>query len=494
MKLMHRFAGLAGAALFLLTSTAHAESPARIPLSGYLTTATGAAIDGEVEVSFTLYAAPSGGDGVIFTETRTVSAKDGRFAVQLGDGETPMDLSLFRDVDGLWLGISVDGDREMSPRIAMTSVPYAAHAQTAMDARTLDGLDVEAFMRVGDIDLPGLRTELDDLNAKIGNTSALKAAFDVLKQSFAEQSAAFESLREEVGDGVVDTVGQLAADMAAQKELVKALDTRLGDLGEFTTGLSEQIEAIAGHVGGDVPAGLDAALQGLSDQLGALASETDARLFQVQNDVDLAAVELSTATELVAAQNVALEALAASIDGYAAVAEQLAVQMTETAQQAGAAAELASIADSKAQAAQTKAEQALASGEALAFSLQNVQSELAAIISAGDDANTAAINQIVSDYSAAIGAAVSDAQAALSAVEEHVADGSFQSFVVDALQAAEAATSGAAAQASDAMDTATDAAAVAEANAQALADSEQEILSLTERVAALEAAIAAMQQ
>jgi hypothetical protein len=61
MKLMHRFAGLAGAALFLLTSTAHAESPARIPLSGYLTTATGAAIDGEVEVSFTLYAAPSGG-------------------------------------------------------------------------------------------------------------------------------------------------------------------------------------------------------------------------------------------------------------------------------------------------------------------------------------------------------------------------------------------------------------------------------------------------
>jgi hypothetical protein len=495
MKLVHKFAGLAGAALFLLTSTAHAEAPARIPIQGYLTTATGSPIDGAVEVTFTLYASPNGPDGALFSETRSVSAAEGRFALQLGDGGAPMDLGLFRDVDGLWLGISVDGDREMSPRIAMTSVPYAAHAHTASDALTLDGYSADEFARIDEIDVTGLRADLDALTSKVGDTSAIKAAFDALKQAFDEQREAFESLRDEVGVDAAATVAQLASEVATQKELVKGIDERVVGLGEFAQALAAQIEALGSGQGGSSD-GLSAVVSALSDEFAALQGQTDARIFQMQNDIDLAAVDLSTATEMVQAQNSALEAITSTLEEYVSVAEQLATSVADVAAQAEAAAQLASAADFTAQAAEAKADsavhqagQALASAEALAASIEYVQSDLAAAINTVDNESKEAINQLISDYSAAIGSAVAGAQGAMAAVEAHIADTSFETQVnvkfaqiLDALVLAEGT-----------YDLAAEASATADTNAGLLLQKDAEIQALTQRIEALEAFAASMQ-
>lgn len=494
MKLVHRFAGLAGAALFLLTSTAHAEAPPRIPIQGYLTTAAGSPIDGAVEVTFTLYASPSGPDGVIFSETRSVSAADGRFALQLGDGSAPMDLGLFRDVDGLWLGISVDGDREMSPRIAMTSVPYAAHAQTASDALTLDGYTADEFARVDEIDMSGLRADLDALTSKVGNVSAIKTAFDALKEAFDEQREAFDSLRDDVGAGVPGSVTQLASEVATQKELIKGIDDRVMGLGELAQSLADQIAALSGTHGG-TPDGLSAVVSALGDELTALQSETDAHLVQMQNSIDLAAADLSTATGMVNAQNTALEAIASTLEEYATVAEQLAARVDGVAAQADAAAQVATNAGFTAQAADAKAEeaahqagQALASAEALAAGMEYVQSDLAASIAAVDNASQEAVNQLISQYSAAIGSAVADAQGAMAAVEAHIADTSFQTEVnakfgqlLDALVMAEST-----------YDLAAEASATADTNAGLLLQKDAEIQALTQRIEALEAFAASM--
>ncbi len=496
MKLVHRFAGLASAALLLLTSTAHAEAPARIPIQGYLTTASGSPIDGTVEVTFTLYASPSGPDGVVFSETRSVSAADGRFALQLGDGSAPMDLELFRDVDGLWLGMSVDGDREMSPRIAMTSVPYAAHAQTATDALTLDGYSADEFARTDEIDMSGFRADLDALTSKVGDTTAIKAAFDALKQAFDEQRDAFDSLRDDVGAGPAGSVSQLASEVATQRELLQGIDERVLGLGELTQSLADQIAAL-GNAPGGAPGGLSAVVSALGDEFAALQSQTDARLLQMQNDIDTAAGDLSTAAAMVNAQNAALEAITSTLEEYATVAEQLAASVSDVAAQADAAAQVASnagftaqAADAKAEAAAHQAGQALASAEALAASIEYVQSDLAARITAVDNASQEAINQLISEYSAALGSAVADAQGAMTAVEAHIADTSFEAQVnskfaqiLDALVLAGAT-----------YDLAAEASATSDANAGLLLQKDAEIQALTQRIEALEALAESMQR
>lgn len=492
MKLTHRYAGLTGAALLMLASAAHAEAPARIPLQGVLTTASGAPIDGDVEVTFTLYASPMGTEGQIFTETRLVSADDGRFALQLGDGDAPLDLDVFGEVDGLWLGIAVDGDREMSPRIAMTTAPYAAHARTATDASTLDGFTADDFARVDDIDIDGLRADIDALTGKVGESSTLKAAVDSLKQAFAEQVAALDTLRDDVGEGLADTVAQLAEELGLQKEFVKSFDERITGLAGLVEALGTQLQALSG----DGASELADLVSALAAKFTELESRTNARMLQMQDDLDLTVVELGKGLDAIATQNSALEAVASTLEDYTGVTEQLAGQVADVAQQAGATAQLASDTDFRVQAieatagsaAQT-ASQALASGEALAASLEYVQSDLNAALHAGDAANQAAIAQLISDYSASIGKALADSQAALTAIQTHVGDSS----LADSMLALFNKATDVEQLAGEAFDRAAEASQTADTNAGLLLQKDAEIQSLTARIEALEAIVASMQ-
>jgi hypothetical protein len=140
----HRLLALATVSLALLgPRVAHADAPAVVPIQGILSDSEGAPLDGNVAVTLALYDAPTDG-AVLHTETMTLSVDRGFFTAYLGTLNA-IDLALFRDVGTIYLGITVGGDPEMTPRLEVGTVPFAAFAQHAGDARTLQGLTPDDF-------------------------------------------------------------------------------------------------------------------------------------------------------------------------------------------------------------------------------------------------------------------------------------------------------------------------------------------------------------
>jgi putative metal-binding protein/stigma-specific protein Stig1 len=108
--------------LFLFSLIAIAAIPPTIQYQGFLKTTAGAAVNSSVPMTFSLYANLSGGSAE-WTETHSsVSVIDGVFNVELGS-VTPFTANLFDNPK--YLGISIDGDAEMDPRLKMTATPYA---------------------------------------------------------------------------------------------------------------------------------------------------------------------------------------------------------------------------------------------------------------------------------------------------------------------------------------------------------------------------------
>ncbi|TXD34142.1 hypothetical protein FRC98_19080 [Lujinxingia vulgaris] len=128
-------AALAATALAL--PSALAETPAHYPVQGYLTDADGEPIDGELDIRFRLYDAS---ETDVFTELATVTIDNGAFTHYVGSVET-LDAELFAQYTELSLGIKVGTDSEMSPRMALGSVPYAARANSAAVADVAAELD-----------------------------------------------------------------------------------------------------------------------------------------------------------------------------------------------------------------------------------------------------------------------------------------------------------------------------------------------------------------
>ena len=125
------------AILTALPFAAIADAPAFVPMQGYLTDAAGAPVDAEVSFGIALYTSAVGGSAV-FTETQTVLVERGAYHLDVGASQ-PLDLSLFRDNVELYVGISIDGDAQMSPRLVIGSTPYAGFAQHADDSATVGG-------------------------------------------------------------------------------------------------------------------------------------------------------------------------------------------------------------------------------------------------------------------------------------------------------------------------------------------------------------------
>jgi hypothetical protein len=108
-------------------SVAAAQAPALMPVQGFLTQTSGTPVTGETSITFALYAEEAGGTP-LFTETQTVLVEEGYFTAYVGDVAT-LDLATFRDNGTVYLGIQVGGDPEMSPRLQLATVPFAAVAQ-----------------------------------------------------------------------------------------------------------------------------------------------------------------------------------------------------------------------------------------------------------------------------------------------------------------------------------------------------------------------------
>jgi len=126
-------------ALALLVPATGMAAPSVVNHEGLILDGDGLPLEGNVRLTFAL--CEQAQDGACpWTETHQVPLLDGYYRVSLGD-RTPFG-RLFDDHDELYLGISVDGGPEGTPRQPMTSTPYA------MVADRLDGLDSTKFMRV----------------------------------------------------------------------------------------------------------------------------------------------------------------------------------------------------------------------------------------------------------------------------------------------------------------------------------------------------------
>ncbi len=135
------------ACLFVPT-LAMAQAPAWMPVQAYLADAEGSPLTGEHDIILTLYGTDVGGQA-LFAETQTVLLEDGLATLFLGSNQ-PLDLSLFANNSELFLGIAVDEDPEMTPRFPLGTVPFAAFAEQAGNALSLDGRAATEFRLAAD--------------------------------------------------------------------------------------------------------------------------------------------------------------------------------------------------------------------------------------------------------------------------------------------------------------------------------------------------------
>ena len=107
--------------LLIVPALASADIPRTMSYQGVLTDAGGAVVpDGTYSVTFRLYATGTAGTP-LWEETRNVQVNKGIFNVILGQ-YTPLDLDFSAKY---FLGISVGGGDELTPRIELTSAPYS---------------------------------------------------------------------------------------------------------------------------------------------------------------------------------------------------------------------------------------------------------------------------------------------------------------------------------------------------------------------------------
>ena len=113
------------AAMLVLGACAkvHASGPTLMNYSGVLTNSGGAPQVGTFSVTFRIYDVASGG-AALWTETQSVTTvSGGRFSILLGS-VTALTASTFAG-DNRYLGSTISGDAEMTPRTRIASVAYA---------------------------------------------------------------------------------------------------------------------------------------------------------------------------------------------------------------------------------------------------------------------------------------------------------------------------------------------------------------------------------
>jgi hypothetical protein len=112
--------------LIALTFLSEAQVPRTLSYQGVLSDTSGAPKpDGSYTLTFRLYAT-STGVSALWTETKTLNAKQGIFNTILAD-QTPFGDSVNFDRP-YWLSIQVGTESELSPRIPLTSVAYSLNA------------------------------------------------------------------------------------------------------------------------------------------------------------------------------------------------------------------------------------------------------------------------------------------------------------------------------------------------------------------------------
>ena len=126
------WAGSVGAVPLLQTA---ASSTNTVAYQGRLADATGNPVTATTPMVFRLYNAATGGTPLWeenWTGSNSVHVSDGLFNVMLGS-LTQIPQSVVTGNSNLWLGITVNADNEMQPRVQLGTVPFAVQALTVPD-------------------------------------------------------------------------------------------------------------------------------------------------------------------------------------------------------------------------------------------------------------------------------------------------------------------------------------------------------------------------
>jgi len=102
-------------------------APGALNYQGLLLDSSGDPVpDDDYTITFAIYDLETGGTA-LWDETQTASVADGLFNVRLGATD-PITPTSWVDGRDLWLGITLSGESEMTPRQQLVSVPYALNA------------------------------------------------------------------------------------------------------------------------------------------------------------------------------------------------------------------------------------------------------------------------------------------------------------------------------------------------------------------------------
>lgn len=217
-------------------SEAHANSPSvLIPVQGMLTDAQNQPLNGEVEVTFSLYATAFGNEA-IWSETQDLTITQGLFTTYLGTYDT-IDAELFVEHRAPYVAIQVENDAEME-RWALGHSPFAAFAERADDARTLQGMTPEDFNQ--DLTLEAEAVEFDDASAGLGASNTQDAIEALL--------ARIEALETQVADGGSE-IADLSATVASVSNSQENIDGRLDQAESDIASNSYMISTLESTVG-----------------------------------------------------------------------------------------------------------------------------------------------------------------------------------------------------------------------------------------------------
>jgi hypothetical protein len=113
--------------LIILGASTLADVPPKINYQGLLTDSSGTPVsDGSHSVVFKFYTVANGGVA-LWQETHNITTADGLFSIILGE-TSDIDETIIPSAP-VYLGVSVDGGSEMSPRTELVSVPWAIRSK-----------------------------------------------------------------------------------------------------------------------------------------------------------------------------------------------------------------------------------------------------------------------------------------------------------------------------------------------------------------------------
>lgn len=173
-------------------------------------------------VGFSVYAVESGG-AALWSDTQLVMPSQGLFSVVLGSTANPFPQGLF--TTPLFVGVTVDTDSEMTPRVVLTSTAYA---QQALDAEKVGGMTAAALDQTAEV-----TTLQGDVATAQGNVAQLQTDVIGVQTDIATAQGEIGQLQTDVGanqTGITQLQTNLAttaADLMTVEDTLPTLQTQV---------------------------------------------------------------------------------------------------------------------------------------------------------------------------------------------------------------------------------------------------------------------------